>query len=555
MSYKELFYLGKSFADHELYDLTKQAHYDNMSYMSSLTKLISSRLNYQSQIFEEENRNSLQNIELFTSEIKFTKFSNILQDGFTDISEQISINTDRLIGSINYAINYISSDLENINNSIKRQTEYVKSILAILSKSFEHKSFEKFNAGIRWFEVRQYDLAKQDFEAALSLDNTNTAAFLYLGIIYVEKNVPDMAYENFVKAYIISNNKEDKARACFFLGRHYYVLNKFDEALKYLEEATVLQPEISEYWYSRSLYSYLSTTEQKDSEKVNQSLKFLEEAIIRNWGFWRTCLVERGFTQIREQILETLNTLRTVKINEANCLKTVFEKVIEAFKNLECVNDYNSAIEVLNKYEEMLGQKNIFLILKVIEEIQIEIYEGYLKVESKTEKIVSNYTTQINTINIKLQKELEDTKYLKSKNEPRTGLEQRHGIFVVMLWICFFIIFVVPISFISSLFQELAICIFPTMILIVPTIFTILGYFYNKQRLKNKERKKDRYILELEDWYNKACSEIRGKYNYEINIVRTNKSKYEDYLAELQNSIRNIKLTNISNPLLTLLKR
>jgi outer membrane protein OmpA-like peptidoglycan-associated protein/tetratricopeptide (TPR) repeat protein len=97
--------------------------------------------------------------------------------------------------------------------------------------------------GLKKFEAHQYGEALKNFEQVLNLDPNNTGAKLYAGVCYIYGDNPIKGLE-----YLSSLKKTDEAKNPLFhywLGKAYYLNEKFDEAEQEINSGAVKQiPEL-----------------------------------------------------------------------------------------------------------------------------------------------------------------------------------------------------------------------------------------------------------------------------------------------------------------------
>ncbi len=96
------------------------------------------------------------------------------------------------------------------------------------------------NLGSVYLEMKKYDLAKIQFQEAIESDPTLGGPYNGLGIIYATEGKKELAVENWKEAV---ENDEEQHDALYNLGILLTQMDRFEEALKYLEQFVDSAPE------------------------------------------------------------------------------------------------------------------------------------------------------------------------------------------------------------------------------------------------------------------------------------------------------------------------
>src|SRR5262245_27392122 len=120
------------------------------------------------------------------------------------------------------------------------------------------KARNQLNTGVNAFKNAQYAEAVESFKKAVDLDPDFPTARLYLATAYMQQYIPgaespenkqmaQAAYDQFMK--VLEQSPNDKV-AIASIGSLYLNQKKFDDAQKWYEKLTSVDPQNKEAWYS-----------------------------------------------------------------------------------------------------------------------------------------------------------------------------------------------------------------------------------------------------------------------------------------------------------------
>ncbi len=111
------------------------------------------------------------------------------------------------------------------------------------------KSAEAQNAlGEALDEAGQFDAARQAFERALQLKPAYGQAYLNLGLVSLQLNASDAAASNLDRAVKLLGSTPEAGYAFYVRAKIYTAHDDYDDALRALNKAVTLRPDLAEAW-------------------------------------------------------------------------------------------------------------------------------------------------------------------------------------------------------------------------------------------------------------------------------------------------------------------
>jgi len=147
-------------------------------------------------------------------------------------------------------------------------------------------SFNPTNIRTLFADAHTYDLegkngeAEQGYRRVIAADTSFTPAHAGLGRILIQKNDKNGALDEFMMVYKGTKNKHDKAEAAYSIAMIDNVERKFEDAQKYAEEATVLDPTYPLGWYGVGAVFYARASEPSKTLTIKDRLELLNKSTV-----------------------------------------------------------------------------------------------------------------------------------------------------------------------------------------------------------------------------------------------------------------------------------
>ena len=97
-------------------------------------------------------------------------------------------------------------------------------------------------------EAGRFDAARRQFERAIELKPAYGQAYLNLGLVMLQLNKSDEAAPNLDRAIQLLGNTAEAGYAFYVRAKIYNTREKYDEALRDLNKAVALRPDLAEAW-------------------------------------------------------------------------------------------------------------------------------------------------------------------------------------------------------------------------------------------------------------------------------------------------------------------
>jgi tetratricopeptide (TPR) repeat protein len=97
-------------------------------------------------------------------------------------------------------------------------------------------------------EAGQLDAARSQFEKSIALKTNYGQAYLNLGLVSLQLNAPDKAASNLNQAIKLLGKTPEGAYALYLRAKIYTARENYDDALRALNEAVKLRPDLAEAW-------------------------------------------------------------------------------------------------------------------------------------------------------------------------------------------------------------------------------------------------------------------------------------------------------------------
>ena len=199
----------------------------------------------------------------------------------------------------------------------------IVSVLLFASTSaFAQTSDDELKLGVAAFKNNQHDEAIRHFQNATELDPSNINAHMYLATSYVSRYIPgvdsddnkslaERAIEQYQKVLDLNGSKEQKVNSAKGIAYIYLNMKSWDEARKYYQMASDLDPNDPENYYSMGVIDWTQCYQPRMEERTrlgmrpdahlnssnSQQKKVCDELRAKNWS-----VIEDGIDKLDKAI-------------------------------------------------------------------------------------------------------------------------------------------------------------------------------------------------------------------------------------------------------------
>lgn len=211
---------------------------------------------------------------------------------------------------------------------IRKYPKYISPHIALGNTYLRQKQndsalSEYFTAGILLHNVGLFDESRQILLRVLSINDRIPEVYTYLGKVYEEKNMMEMAELHYLKSHELKEN----SKILVHLGYLKSQKNRYDEAMKYFDMAIRLEPADSQTYFLKGLtYTY--------SEKFRQAEIHMKKAIRLKEDdlyYFYLATVQEKLKKIPDSIV---SLKKAIKINPRNSRAYNYLGYIYADRNM-----------------------------------------------------------------------------------------------------------------------------------------------------------------------------------------------------------------------------
>jgi tetratricopeptide (TPR) repeat protein len=318
----------------------------------------------------------------------------VLEDGFNRISQINESGFNQVASAIEAMHSDLNYNLGILIQRIEYQNSLLNSILHTLQTPFETQVKEFYSKGCLLIQQGILDKAAEYFNRSLLLPTGDIffPSYYQLGRLYLsgKEEIMDMIDPEKANYYlliaekygtgILRTNERFKpvlADCKFLISQSYYFQltgknnaaenELLNNAIKYSEEAVMLNPNLSQgYYHLAKYFSY--------KNDVDKSMSYLQKAIEidRNYSIW--IWDDKVFQKIKDQIRELLSQLTEIK------RKTIEPKLVKA-------KGFISQLEQksISQSKELYGEfKKLEMVVHLADkDFQTQTYFGFDDCEKK----------------------------------------------------------------------------------------------------------------------------------------------------------------------------
>lgn len=304
----------------------------------------------------------LQSAKLLQRELQFQS-DNIVQ--------AIEHGSADIVSSLQNACDYLGGQLCEIRWLIERQTEVSRQILQVLLNALDNTSRQYWEQGVKCYETREYDMAKERFSRALEANRTNYFAYQYLGFIAVHEDSPKETIRKFQLARNFADDGYHRALALSHLARGHYAAGDLSTATESAIEATEAAPEHAKFWYECAVFQ----VRRGDPEAI----ACLRRSITADWAYWSIAASDENLNSIRQQVYQLLDQMRGEQGAIARRSIDQLSITMHLLKSLRIDTELSEYRAKLAECEALYEEGTVFSYRKVVQPAE-ECIKGSLQV-------------------------------------------------------------------------------------------------------------------------------------------------------------------------------
>ncbi|MCL1969880.1 MAG: tetratricopeptide repeat protein, partial [Candidatus Bathyarchaeota archaeon] len=231
-----------------------------------------------------------------------------------------------------------------------------------------------FNRGVEYYKKGNYDLAIEDFNAALRIKPNDYETLRYRGITYRNKGNYDRAIEDFNAALRIKPNDQD---ALIGRGLAYGLKDNHDRAIEDFNTVLKIKPNDQDALYWRGCVYYNKGNYDKALEDFNAAIRIKPD--YQNALYWRG--LTYGKKSNYDKAIEDFNTAIKIKPNDQDALLNRGVMYAKKGNHDRAIEDYNAALRIKPDYNIALYSRGYAYYYKGNYDRAIEDLEAILKID------------------------------------------------------------------------------------------------------------------------------------------------------------------------------
>lgn len=277
-----------------------------------------------------------------------------IQQGTSETVTAVEQASSDIVFAIQQLSDYLGAGFGEIRWAVERHTQVTQDILRVLLSSLDSESRQFYEQGVKCFETREYDLAKERFSRALDANRTNYFAYQYLGRIAVEQDSSAEATRSFELARKFAETAYHRALALSHLARAYHATGDAAKATELSRLAVEEHPETPKYWYDFAVYS-------ARNQQEGQAITALRKAIELDLNYYGLSSLDEDLDCIRIAVTKLTEELRdNERVVARRCLDEL-ENVFQRITSTGVVLELLDCTQERNRLEEAYTPNNIFL--------------------------------------------------------------------------------------------------------------------------------------------------------------------------------------------------
>lgn len=226
-----------------------------------------------------------------------------LQYQADNIVTAIESSSRDIVEAIQTTCEYLGGHLSEIRWELERQTKVSEQILNMLLHSLDNTSRQYWDQGVKCYEAKEYDMAKERFKLSLKANRTNHFAYQYLGFIALHENNQEETLKSFGLATKFAETDYHRALALSHLGKAQYASGDLQHALESAVEATQRASQEAVFWYECGVFHA-----RKGDD--HSAVKNIRMAIETDWNYWSVAGCDPNLDPIRRSVDALFDEMR-----------------------------------------------------------------------------------------------------------------------------------------------------------------------------------------------------------------------------------------------------